>query len=102
MIELLEKDNKETLVTEYFWGYNKILNELGPPKQDYIEHEIASIDDTVLNCLKQTQTIEPRKHKKGPGGESIEFLLTGPDGEDKYYIFMLGEYSDHWLLMNPN
>lgn len=101
MIELLEKSDKEAFVKEYFWGYRSATQTIGH-RQNYFEHEVKSIDKHVIYCLKQSLIHEPRKHEKGPGGEYVEFLFSGPDGEDVFVYFMLGEYSDHWLMMNPN
>ena len=101
MIVLLETGNNDLFVREYFWGYQEVTQTLGP-RPEYVQHEIDSVDEHLMYCLKQSLIYKPRKHVKGDGGESVQFLFPGPDGEDVYVYYLLGDYSEHWLIMNPN
>ena len=102
MILLLESGDKETFVKEYFWGYNMILKETGPPDQDYFDHEVESIDDSLLEWLKHAHANKPTREEQGNKGRSVTYIFTDSQGEGVHMIFTLNEYSDHWLLMNPN
>ena len=102
MLALLGAGEKEAFVKEYFWGYNKILKDQGPPDQDYFQHEVESIDDSLLRWLKQAQAMEPTRREKGDIGESVTYIFSDVQGEDVHLIFTLNKYNDHWLLMNPN